>query len=320
MNNQVFRKVSMERLSSPEQLDTLVKVTSPRGWLALIGIALLLATAIYWGIFGSLSVKVNSQGVLIRPGGLQGIYAGSNGPITDLRVSEHDKVNKGDVIARVGQPELLELMKTTKANIAKASAALKESPDPKIKSELESLQSSLVNLLDEYENSSKIVSPYSGRVLEVKVNKGNYVDSGTAIVTIETNGATMKELEAVLYVPADQGKKLLPGMDVQLSPSSVNREEYGFMIGRVISVSEFPATQQGMMIKLGNEGLVQQMAAQGVALEVRVDLVPDNRTFSGYAWSTADGPPSVINSGTLVNGSITVSKQRPIASVIPQFK
>ncbi|MDF2667876.1 MAG: bacteriocin system secretion protein [Paenibacillus sp.] len=311
----------MERLSSPEQLDTLVKVTSPRGWLALGALGLLLAVAIYWGIFGSLSTKVNSQGVLIRPGGLQGIFSASSGPITDLRVSEHDTVAKGDVIARVEQPELLEHLKQVKAGIAKLTAdQAAGSSAAGTGKELETLKSTYASLLDEYESAARIISPYSGRVLEVKVSKGNYVNHGTAILTMETSGANMKELEAVLYVPAHQGKQLLPGMEVQLSPSSINREEYGFMIGRVISVSEFPATLQGMMIKLGNEGLVQQMAQQGVALEVRVDLVPDNRTFSGYAWSTDNGPPVVMNSGTLVSGAITVSKQRPIASVIPQFK
>lgn len=62
MNNQVFRKVTLERLSSPEQLDNLVRVTSPRGWLMLIGAGLILAAALYWGIFGTMITKAEGQG------------------------------------------------------------------------------------------------------------------------------------------------------------------------------------------------------------------------------------------------------------------
>ena len=39
----IFRKVALERLSSPEQLDQLMQVTSPKGWLALAGLGALLA-------------------------------------------------------------------------------------------------------------------------------------------------------------------------------------------------------------------------------------------------------------------------------------
>jgi len=55
-------------------------------------------------------------------------------------------------------------------------------------------------------------------------------------------------------------------------------------------------------------------------LEVRVDLIPDSHNASGYKWSTGDGPPTTINSGTLVFGSITIKEQKPITSVIPQIK
>ena len=36
----IFRKVALERLSSPEQLDQLLQVTDPKGWMALGALAL----------------------------------------------------------------------------------------------------------------------------------------------------------------------------------------------------------------------------------------------------------------------------------------
>lgn len=296
MENQVFRKVSMERLSSPEQLDSLMKVTSPKGWLALLAIGLLIISAVIWGFYGSLATKINGQGVLIKPGGIHQIYISSSGQITDIRAGTGDLIHKGEVIARISQPQMIEQMKQT------------QSP------------TQLSQLKKDYEIASKVVSPYTGRILEVKVTKGDLVTTGMPVVTIELVGDDMNELIAVMYIPEGEGEEIIPGMDVQISPASVNKEEYGFMLGRVISVSEFPASIQGMMITLGDEELVNQLSEGGASLEVRIDLTPNGNTPSGYAWSSKQGPPVAINSGTLALGSIILKKERPITSVIPQIK
>jgi len=321
MNNNVFRKVSVERLSSPEQLDTLMKVTSPKGWFALIALGWLLIVAVIWGFFGSMETKLQSQGVLIKPGGLQSIYASSTGILTDIRVLENDFVHKGDVIARIEQPNLLEQLKQTTFSYELAQAAYLADPSPELAGKVTSLKEQILHLQNEYATASRVVSAYSGRVLEVKVKKNNVIGTGMALVTIESGGAKAKDLEAVMYLPVHEGKKVIPGMKVGLSPSSINKEEFGFMIGRVTSVSEFPSSPQGMMVTIGNEALVQELAGRGAAmLEVRVDLIPDSHNASGYKWSTGDGPPTTINSGTLVFGSITIKEQKPITSVIPQIK
>jgi hypothetical protein len=40
MKNELFRKEAVERIASPEELNTYVKVLSPRVWLILLGVAL----------------------------------------------------------------------------------------------------------------------------------------------------------------------------------------------------------------------------------------------------------------------------------------
>lgn len=50
----IFRQKSVERVSSPEQLDNYLKVTSPSVWLVLVGIIILLVGTIAWGAFGKL--------------------------------------------------------------------------------------------------------------------------------------------------------------------------------------------------------------------------------------------------------------------------
>ena len=64
--NRLFRKVALERLSSPEQLDQLMRITSPVGWVALLALGVLLACGVLWGIWGSIPTKVKGSGILMR--------------------------------------------------------------------------------------------------------------------------------------------------------------------------------------------------------------------------------------------------------------
>ena len=60
-----FRKAALEKLSTPEKLDQLIKVTSPKGWIALITIATIIGTGISWSFFGNIKTKLNVVGVLL---------------------------------------------------------------------------------------------------------------------------------------------------------------------------------------------------------------------------------------------------------------
>ncbi|WP_460001763.1 NHLP bacteriocin system secretion protein [Paradesulfitobacterium aromaticivorans] len=313
MSTQIYRKVSLERLSSPEQLDSLMTVTSPRGWITLTAFGLIITAVIGWGIFGSLPTKIEAHGILLKSGGIHQIAAGSGGQITDIRVLPNHVVHKGEVIARIDQPDLVVLITTAQAQLQEM---LKSGAN---QAKITEQQQNIKGLQDKLATSSQVVSSFDGRVLEVQAGIGDFVTPGQPVISIELSGAQIKDLEAVLYVPATQGKQIMPGMEVNLAPSSVQKEEYGLLLGRVTSVGEFPATAQGMMKTLGNENLVHQLSGMGAPLEVKVDIIPDSNTYSRYKWSTPSGPPLRLNSGTLASGSITIKKQRPIALVFPQF-
>lgn len=55
----IFRQKSIDKISSPEQLDSYLKVTSPSVWLVLVGIILILVGALAWGAFGKLNTYAN---------------------------------------------------------------------------------------------------------------------------------------------------------------------------------------------------------------------------------------------------------------------
>ena len=52
MNEQLFRKKSLDKVQSPESLNDYVRVANPGVWLILAAVIALLAGACIWGIFG----------------------------------------------------------------------------------------------------------------------------------------------------------------------------------------------------------------------------------------------------------------------------
>ena len=59
MKNSLFRKKSIDRVSSPEQLNDRIRVTNPGVWLLMIGILLVLTGICVWGIFGRLNTLLS---------------------------------------------------------------------------------------------------------------------------------------------------------------------------------------------------------------------------------------------------------------------
>jgi multidrug efflux pump subunit AcrA (membrane-fusion protein) len=276
--NPLFRQAALDRLSSPEQLDALIQVTRPRGWLALIGLGLLLVAATTWGFLGAIPTRVNAPGVLIRPGGIFDVHAPVAGQLVELLVAEGALVSRGQPVAHLSLP-------------AAADGAV-----------------------------TVVTSPNAGRVVELKRNAGAIVAPGTALMSLELSGDASPALQVVAYVPATQGKNVQPGMSVQVSPTTAARQEYGFLVGRVRAVSDFPSTPDGMTRTLGNPALAQSLSAGGPPFATYVELERDPTSASGYLWSSAKGSPVPVNSGTMCVVTITIRTRRPIDLVIPLLR
>ncbi len=407
----IFRKVSLERLSSPEQLDQMVQVTDPRGWIALAGLGALLLAAIGWGIWGSIPTEAQGDGILLRQGGISDLVANATGQVQEMLVSVGDVIEKGQPVARIQQDVLLrqiaddrsklsilraryddavrvsdqqkrllsrdteqqrsnlqrtieslekdvtllrerldaqqgllneglitkETFITTQQSLNAKRDQLAQSrldlngldlkrieADQPLDQQLETRRTAIHDLeLEIKELNAKlgenvnVLSPYSGRVLEVLANRGDVVNPGTAILSVEV---LSENLQAVLFIPASAGKKVQPGMTVRVTPSTVKREEYGSMLGKVTWVAEFPSTSRGMTRLLGNEALVTKLMQQGPPIQVNVALERDPSTPTGYRWSSSRGPNLKISSGTLASGDVVVQEDRPFRLVIPKVR
>ena len=165
--------------------------------------------------------------------------------------------------------------------------------------------------------NTQVISPIEGRVLEVKVSAGSVLAVGTPVIAIESEGM---ELEALIYIPAERGKNVKPGMQVSIEPGTVKREEFGTMVGTIVTVSDFPITPQGMAAVLHNDSLVSRFSHDGAPYAARVSLEQDPATVSGYRWAVGRGPPVRLTSGTLTRAEVTTRNQRPLDLVLPLIK
>ncbi|HVG09671.1 MAG TPA: NHLP bacteriocin system secretion protein [Thermoanaerobaculia bacterium] len=407
----IFRKVALERLSSPEQLDQLMQVTSPRGWLALGALGALLLAALGWAVLGSIPTDATGEGILLRQGGVSSLVAAEAGQVEELLVSVGDVIQKGQVVAHVRQEELLRQIQDTRDKLAGVRSEYQEllryageeerlrerdlaqqrsnleqairSLDREVelardrvaadrdllkdglvtkqtflaseqrlndaqdrlagkRLELNGLELKRLESAQQVEQqlelrqreirglelelrerqarlaqTARVVSPRAGRVLEVLVDRGDVVAPGTSILNLEF---VSQDLVAVLFVPASAGKRVQPGMRVRVSPSTVKREEYGSLLGRVVWAAEFPSTSRGMVRVLGNEALVEKLMQEGPPIQVNVALERNPATPTGYRWSSSIGPNVEISSGTLASGSVVIRQERPIHLVIPKVR
>jgi len=179
------------------------------------------------------------------------------------------------------------------------------------------LKRDLAGMEKEVSMAETVVSPYDGEVLELKVYAGSTVGAGQPILSIQPE---RDSLELLTYVPAVQAKGIKYAMEVQVSPSTVKREEYGYMKGKVVYVANYPATAAAVMRNFQNESLVGSLTNSGPVTELRVVLDTDPQTISNFRWSTPAGPPVTISSGTICSVQIVTRRQRPISMVFPYIK
>ncbi|MCW5315535.1 NHLP bacteriocin system secretion protein [Nostoc sp. KVJ3] len=467
--NQLFRQESLERLSSPERLDQLMRVVDPKSWIPLATLGSLSIVALVWSIFGRIPITVDGVGVLVYPSTVVPLQSKSSGQLVDLKIKQGDIVKKGDILATIDQVDLreqlqlargkleqlqmqhgqakllqlkrrdgeiktieeqrqtlqqrLQMMKnltpllkekglmsirierenqtthletlqglipTFKTRLENRQMLFKEGAIPddtllqsrqeylnnmasidEAKSQLkqldvkeaEAIQQYLSNLneiknvqsqlqeLDskqttlaqqdletstgrkremqdvhrevtrleqQIKSNSQIVSPHSGRILEVTINPGQVIQEGTRIANINTENRPEK-LVGITYFPVENGKKIQSGMKIQITPQTVKRERFGGIVGTVTDVSPFPITTEAAANVVGNPQIIAGLVSekQPVVIQVSATLEPDSQTFSNYKWSSSQGPKMTISAGTTTSVRVKVEERAPITFVFP---
>lgn len=271
-SEKIFRDKALVKFASPEELDKTIQVTDVKGWLAFIGLFLLVLAGIIWSIVGSIPTITRGTGILFPPGGLREIKAPTSGQLSEITIRSGDIIKEAQVVGKF------------------KNATGQE---------------------------TELRSPFTGTVVEVLAEPDSSINSQAPIATVEQ---TDRPLQAIVFVPLTEGKQLRPGLKVQLSPSNIRAEEYGYLLGTIGNISPLAVSSDSLLLTFKNRDLVQILNGTGPVVRVDVNLEPDSTSNSGFKWSSSKGPQFNLSSGTLCSADLILNEQRPITLVFPFIK
>ena len=182
-DNGIFRKVALDRLSSPDQLDQLLPVTDRRGWLALLAFALAISATVAWSLVGSIPLTVRGSGILVGAGGVSEVALPTGGQILKLEVGVGDQVEKGQVVARVSQFELetkLEQEKTALEHLVEQDAEMRAHAAQDVPLQKEQLEKQRRAILKAIESATKLKRDMTEKI----VSQTQLVEEGLLLKAI----------------------------------------------------------------------------------------------------------------------------------------
>lgn len=218
-NDKIFRKAALERLSSPDQLDTLMQITTPRAWLALGVVLAIFFGLVLWSILGELNESVEGIGFLTTAATVESadniVVAPAAGNLTTMNVTEGDGVTEGQVVAQIllANNNTLDITATVTGEVSVILA------DPGT---------------------------------DVSAEQPIMFISGTPLLT-----DTSEPLQSFVYIPFIDAQDLEEGMEVRISPISFPAQEYGFLLGRIEFVGQSIASDSYASAAFPNESVVQ---------------------------------------------------------------
>jgi len=287
----IFRKSSLERISSPERLNEYIKITNPGIWSILLACLALLIAVGFWGVYGNIPDSVRADGVIFPQNGTASVIPSTGGRISDMRVKVGDYVEAGQIIAVIPQENIIKQLNELKLNTQ---------PDQKLISALTS----------EYESRSLIVSPVSGIVLSAK-SVNETVSSTESIAGIVKQEKYADDKQIICYIPTSTAKKLKEGMEVQVSPNFAPREEYGYMLGHITNIGTYPVSVDDVLSAVGSIQYAKGLMPEESSVEVRVTLTVNPESQDKIKWSSKKGEGTPLAIGTGCNMLIVVKNYRP---------
>lgn len=411
-SQRLYRKVALERLSSPDQLDQLAQVTDGRGWIGLLTTLFLVVAFLIWGFLGTIPTSVEAKGILLQRGGqVVTAMAPAQGILASIDVAIGEQVSAGQLLARIQRLQLAQEIINLRGRLGDQEAAQRrrlQALDEEARQQIANLelrsealeqnleaarqnaehQATKLELLETYaerglisaqalqdtrvdasrarervadiqvamaeldgriidlelrqerersaleleranlerqiealevrrESETEVRAPADGRVIEIAMRPGAVVATAEAIMSLETAG---EGLQALVYISTEDGKRVRPGMTARIEPSTVRKEEFGMLLAEVVAVSEFPVTREAMNAVLRNAQLNAGFLGSGAPYSARLELRSATDTASGYRWTSRDGPPQELSSGTTLTAKLTVREQRPISLIIPLLR
>lgn len=315
----LFRQRALSQVASPEQWDQPERIIGPSGWLLLLALLFIVGGTLFWAFTGSLSDGIKVTGIVFPASGVKGVYAYTTGFISEVTTKEGEYADTNQILLVAPNEGVLEKLEAIKKERDALSRVMDgERPagqdyegDSGYERDLAYLQQETDALLEEYEKTSIIRAPVSGTVQYIASVNG-MVEPGQKVASLIQEDKLTNSREVIAYVPLAVAKKILPGMEAQVSPSYAPREEYGFMRGYVSRVSSVAVTEAYIEKTFGDASYASMLLPGESAVEVRIMLNMDPNSRNSFVWSGKKGQELTVEVSTLCSIQIITRTRRPV--------
>ncbi|MBO4468920.1 MAG: hypothetical protein J5740_00895 [Bacteroidales bacterium] len=199
-----------------------------------------------------------------------------------------------------------------------------------------------------FDEATPVTVPYDGTVTRNLVSHGTAVERGAGVVEIRNalsvstvpairDGVVIQALQAgtpfkagepvawllpqtrqmagremLCYVTYNDIRKLKIGQQVQVTPANMERENWGYALGKVVGIEQYPTTRQEIVGRVKLDPLAAFIQDGQAVYEVRVVL---DEKDGALVWSRTKSRDVVVGNGALCNIQIITSR-KPVWRVL----
>jgi hypothetical protein len=162
-------------------------------------------------------------------------------------------------------------------------------------------------------------------MVEQLVQPGAVVNTGTTLFSLDRRDRR-QEIVSLVYFPSQDGKRLRPGQEVRITPTTTRAQRHGGIRGKILTLRTLPVSREALRQRLGLDSLVQTVQPPGSnngnepLIEAVTSLQRDPSTRSGFDWGGGPGPDLILSPGTGTEVSVLVEQRQPISYVIPLLR
>jgi len=277
MKERLYRKAMLDKLSSPEQLDDLVVVSSPSNWAQLLGLALLVSLCVTWTFLGTVPTRVYGSGLLLSSAGVTDIASTHDGQIDRFLVQEGQTLKLGEPVAILHQTDDDTQTPITIASVHEGHVLeVYHGPGDVVGTGEHLLRLAL---------AAPSEDPLEG-LIYVDAHIGKRVEEGMSV-----------HVSPSTYASEEVGVMIGTVRSVADFPSSLEAMER--RVGNRELAHAF------------------QREAEGFPLEIHVQLKPSAASANGYQWTSPSGEGVHITEGTPLSAGILLETRRPIELLFP---
>ncbi len=282
MKNELFNEEAIKELSSPEQLDKQIRMITNGSLTMFFAVIVGVIAAVIWMFVGIVSSGLEYDGVIFDHNKVLRLNSEVDGVVSDILVNEGDRVSDGDIIAYLTNEELSE--KTDELNMQL------EGLEPGTK-EYEAVKAEI----NDY-NSRSVIRSNTNGVVQSIILKDDAVSKGDMVATIIPS-SDYSYNEVYIYVPKDEAGAFSVGMQAQITPSYVSREEYGYIQGMISDISDTLVTENSIIRHMGTMDYVKEFLPETSSVKITIQLGVSSDGSGQYDWSNEKGKDLEVKSG-----------------------